>query len=698
MPLVSNSNAYDLYFPTINLGLRLVPPRIGFGGVPIPNWEGNAGPAETNEDLLAKRTVPITWRNRGKGMGVSQFDSDLENDGDYDYGINLYSRTPGSWMPAGLATEVVISAVTALTGAGACTGSAVFLGDLYFAFGRYIVKITAGTLGGPIATPFKDLGAGFVAKRIQVFDGVMYVGGSGGRLWAYNGTTWTQSADVTALDLGTVYWVTQDGVGAQRLIIQDTATSFRQIASQGIQGIAVVAALTPLTLANYSASYQIAGGQYPINSIVSASQVVWFATAGGLATVDGRGYSPIINPYLGQQYSPTLNGEAALAYDDFVYMSHLRGIDRVYVGQAVKQLRPVPAQPGYGTAAEHPIGIRCTAMALDSGYLLAAMYNGTDAHLMAGDPSDTPSGRMAWHGAELKLAGERITHLRVDGTSPSNNPCIWVCSMAGGTPKLRYQSIPKSATPQQELLNNLTSGFYTGTMRWAPSSSLFFGGVDLGDQNVQKLVERYDISSRQLNAATTLRLFASAESGPFIQQGSGADPKLATSPRAALLPTAPLDSVYNLSLRLDGANPTTAPYLINQLKGRFEVIQPLRTNKTYQIELGPAPDLRSGATIDVDVAATLSALLALQSQGPLPMVDEMKLLVPSVKIEPGITWAPRHTTREGAGTEAWVLVATVSITTVPTTDDELVSGATTSVPVLPALVFDEDSWDESSWS
>ncbi len=119
---------------------------------------------------------------------------------------------------------------------------------------------------------------------------------------------------------------------------------------------------------------------------------------------------------------------------------------------------------------------------------------------MAGKPDPTAPSGMRWHGAEYYLPDERITHLRVHYTSPLSNPCVWIASMAGATPKLRYLSIPEAATPQQELLNNLNAaGAYTGSHRFSPDASLYFGAVDLGDQNSLKLPLRYDGATRRLS-------------------------------------------------------------------------------------------------------------------------------------------------------------------------------------------------------
>ncbi len=354
----------------------------------------------------------------------------------------------------------------------ACTASAVYNGtDLFFAFGRYVVKCAAGTDAGPLPVE-QDLGAAFVAKRMAIYEGVLYVAGSGGHLWRYNGG-WSQSADVSALDLETVFWQTPDGVISQRLVIQDTATSFKHIAEGS----------DPMVAANYSARYQIAGGSYPINSLVAANQIVWFATAGGLASVDGRGYSPILNPYLKNMYSNNLNGEFSLYHDGYVYMSTFQGLDRIDVSSQIRHDTPSAVQPSFGLSGEHPIYGRATAGCAEGGYLLVSFYNGTDSYILAGKPDPSAPSGMRWFGSEYHLLGERITHLRVHVTSPSNNPCIWVCSVAGSTPRLRYLFIPKAATPQQELLNNLNaSGAYTGTMRWATDWDIRFGAFDFSDQ------------------------------------------------------------------------------------------------------------------------------------------------------------------------------------------------------------------------
>lgn len=675
MPEVANKTGQNLWFPEIGLAL------------PIREWIGQAGPAEVNQDLLQLRTIPITWRNRGRGMGVSQFDDDLSNEGDFDYGLRLYARTPGSWMPAGDDVEVVI---TALGNAGACTASTVYNGtDLFFAFGRYVVKVAAGTDGGPLVVE-QDLGASFVAKRMALYEGILYVAGAGGFMWRYNGS-WSQSADVSALDLATVFWTTPNGVISERLIIQDTATSFRNIAEGS----------NPMVLANYSASVEVAGGSYPINSIAAANQVVWFSTAGGLAAVDSRGYSPILNPYLKTMYSNSLNGEASFYHDGYVYMSTFQGLDRIDVSSLQRQDTPSAVQPGAGTSAEHPIYGRCTALCAEGGYLLAAFYNGTDSYVLAGKPDGSHPSGMRWFGSEFETFGERITHLRVHVTSPGNNPCIWVASVVDSTstPHLRYVFIPKAANPQQELLNNLnSSGAYTGTMRWAEAWSIFFGAQNLGDQNSKKLVERYDTSTRRMTETTFLRIWTNAEGGDYIQQGTGGDPKVKTSPRAQLIPTAPLTSAYNLGVRVDGVGATTAPGILNELKGRFELIQELRNNTVYQVSLGAVEVQRSGARLSRDVQEKLDTLLALQSQGPTSMIDQYGSTLPAVKVEPGITWRPRKVERTGASAESFELVATVAISIIPTTEEQLSSGsAAPPAEILPALIWDEGNWDETSW-
>jgi len=686
MARVSNRQFWSLYFPDSGLGLQVLSAAQAEGRRPA--WQGSAGPSEAGEDLVRLRALPVIWHNRGRGFGVSQYDDSTENDGDVAYGLRLNARTPGSWMPAG--DDVAVS-IAALGDAGACTASAIYNGtDLFFAFGRYVVKCASGTDGGPLLVE-QDLGAAFVAKRMCVYEGVLYVAGAGGHLWRYNGG-WSQSADVSALDLETVFWQTPDEIINQRLIVQDTATSFIHIAENS----------NPMVLANYSARYQIAGGSYPINSMAAANQVVWFATAGGLAAVDARGYSPILNPYLKTMYSNSLNGEVSFYHDGFVYMSTFQGLDRIDVSSLTRHDTPNAVQPGAGTSAEGPIYGRCTALCAEGGYLLASFYNGADSYVVAGKPDPSAPSGMRWFGSEFHLLGERITHLRVHVVSPANNPCIWVASVAGSTPHLRYVFIPKAATGQQELLQNLNAaGTYTGTMRWAENWSIVMGALDFGDQNSVKLVERYDGATRRLvSGQTELRVFANAEGGDYVQQGTGADPKLASSPRAQLIPTAPATSAYNLGVKVVGIGTTTAPGILNELKGRVELIRELRTSTTYRVVLGPLPDGRMGANMDQDVQETLNALLALQSQGRVAMVDPWGETLPAVKVEQGISWMPQAVKTEGPNAESWVLTADVTVSIIPTSEEQLTSGSTAPpVAVLPAMSWDTVlGWDTGSWA
>lgn len=690
MARTTNRSYYDLWFPDSNLGLMVLSAKQADGR--RPSIQGAAGPSEMGEDLVRLRAIPQIWHNTGKGMGVSQFDDNTANDGDYNFGLRLNARTPGSFMPAG--ADVAVS-IVALGNAGACTASAIYNGsDIFMAYGRYVVKIASGTDAGPLAIEH-DLGSSFVSKRMCMYEGVLYVAGSGGHMWRYNGG-WSQSVDVSALDLETVFWQTPDGVISQRLIIQDTATSFKHIAEGS----------DPMVLANYSARYVIAGGSYPINSLVAANQMVWFSTAGGLASVDARGYSPILNPYLKTMYSNNLNGEVSFYHDGNVYMSTFQGLDRLDVTSAVRRDTPHAVQPGIGTSAEHPVYGRCSAICAEGGYLLASFYNGTDSYLLAGRPGVTsiltsgPS-PMTWYGPEYHLRGERITHLRVHVISPSNNPCIWVASVADATsiPHLRYVLIPKAATGQQELLNNLDSmtGAYTGTMRWATDWEVTFGALDFGDQNSLKYIERYDAATRRMvSGQTELRVYANAEGGAYAQQGTGSDPKIAASPRAQLVPTAPLTEAYNLGVKVVGTNPDTAPGLLNELKGRAGLIRELRTGTTYQVVLGNMPDGRSGAATSQDIATNRDALLALQSQSRVQMIDEFGVTQPAVKVEPGITWAPMLVKGENPRAESWLMVATVTISIIPVSEEQLSSPVSApEATTLPVFVFGESLLGEA---
>ncbi len=160
-----------------------------------------------------------------------------------------------------------------------------------------------------------------------------------------------------------------------------------------------------------------------------------------------------------------------------------------------------------------------------------------------------------------------------------------------------------------------------------------------------------------------------------------------------------MTEAYNLGLRVDFEGATTAPPILNELKVRLEMIQELRTTKVYRVVLGPSVHGRMGANADEDAEANLNALLALQSQGPVVMDDELGNTQPAVKVEPGITWEEVAIKRSSSATEELVWVATVTISQIPTTEDQLGSGSSAPpVSVLPVMIWDQPpGWDNAVW-
>lgn len=678
----------DLIFPSEELNLWLL--RDGDGRA----VQGGYGPADAGQPVDGSRGVPITLGDFSSGMGASQ-----AGDGDqglYSYGTNVCTRWPRVVMPAGLATEISVT----VSGATEITSSVEQDGHLYLLAGRYALKIANGTASATISTADQDLGAAFLSADAVNFDGNAYVGGTGGFIWKLaTGGTWSQSADTKLKHLATVYWEHAangaggfDTVGSERLVGTDvlsvtSPTTFRH----------VPAGSDPKVLANYSSAIKVGDTSFPITSIAAANRHVWFCTQGGVADVMANGYSPILNPYFKQQFD-VLNGAVSMYLGGLLFVSHVQGLDRVDVS-GNRMDAPDWVMPGAGRANETPIYGRVSAMTTEAGWVVASVYNGTDSYVVYGRESG-PRG-MDWHGAELVVTGERVSHLRVASKSPggSSQPCIWVCSVTGaGAVKLRWLSIPKAASPLQELLNNLSAaGVYTGTHRWATSWSLTLSDLTWGDERLRKILTGYFARADRLTSATYLKVFARKEAGAYAQQGSG-DPSLAImrrSPRSELLSVETgIDRTtqgHTIGLRLDGVGTSTTPAVLREFTARALLRPELLDTRHYRILLGAAQSQRNTTTFPGDPARTYARLVALQTREPLDLKDEMGV-TRKVTVNPGIQYREVALKNEGPNKVERLLVAELEVTIVPTSSSELAldqSGdGDTTPPASNVAVYD----------
>lgn len=666
MPIV-DSRKYDLYLPDEGLGLNVLR-----GGPPNKRAiTVRYGPAEAGRDLAKYFEVPVPLVDMAGGCGVSQAGDGYEGSG--GFGVDAHLRTPNMIGPAGARSEVLLDAgigtLSPITAGGQLGG------DLFFVAGRYVLKVAGGDAIGPIMAADRDLGATVLGYGMTEFNGLLYVGTNGKLQSRTAAGVWAASADSNGKWLGKVHWTPgaasggDTGQAGWRLIFTDTATSMRYVALGA----------DPLVLANASASIPIGGGVSPINSIACARHHAYFCTGIGVADVNQQGYSPILNPEVGLQRDDTLNGEASLFFDGYVYSSHLTGLTRADVASGDVQPEPGFCGFGYGMSNETPVRGRYTSLTLDQGWIVASIFDGTDSWIVYGRdrryvPDAKVRGPVIWW-TEWKLPGERIT-LLYPAKLNSLVPRLWCASVTpGGAVKLYWYSLFEAENPYQEYINHLnSSGVYVGNHRWATAFEATYTALALGNQSDRKVPIRYDV---RLDNATTQsygRLYAKADAGNYVQQGTGEDPLVQRSPRSELVPEAVVKG-HTITLKMNGVGTDILPLFVREVRPKAQVIQELRETRTYLIDLTESATLRSGGRERNTVGAIWRALKALQTREPVPAVDELNEDV-RFRVEPGMTREEVEYQRRGATTVERRWVATVEMSLIPSTPEELDLDAT----------------------
>lgn len=658
------------------------------------------GTAISGEPSGGRQDAPLRWTDWSGGGGATQPTDAVENG--YGYARNACTRYGHLVMPSGALTEILVTTPTlnATNSPNGITASAEQDGHIYFAAGRYIIRITNQTDPGPLIAADRDFGATIKADSLLEFDGAVWAGtfGAGATLWKLiaGGGGWTNAGTPPSVrKLARVFWETQNvaGVygGRHELVGTQNATGQKTI-------IHVPRASDPLVSTNWSAAILIGSGDFPINSLAGSPRHIFCCTSGGVADLDTLGNSPILNPDQSLRRDDVLNGAASLFRDGYIYYSDARGVNRINVSDAPGALHheDTLCGPGVGLSNETPIfgaaglGKNPYAFAADSGWVILSVWNGLDSYVCYGRDEGRQDGAgrpiPTWHLGEYWLPGERITHLRI--TTPGGaGPRLWIGSIDGsGNVRLRWAALPGAASPLQELLGNLdANGNYTGQMRWATAWSIFMTRATWGDDNARKVLLRWDGRSERLTTQTYMRVFAKDDASlAYTQQGSGADPKMDRSPRAELLPiaagTEQITLGHAIDVRVDGVNTATAPTILRQIQARAEVVAEQRETITYLVELAGPQSMRDGALSVVDPEDIWTQLKRLQTNRPVRMIDEKGNEV-LVRVEPGVSKEEDLIRADSPGSYRSVEIAVLTVSIHPTDPSEL--GLDTSGPVTP---------------
>ena len=701
MPALVNQQSYDLVFSSDGLGLHLLRDRNGVRAVS----EG-FGPALQNEDPHAYQDVPVRWDDFSGGGGFSQPFRNVK--GVYSYARNVCTRF-GPALPRLARNSIAFNYTGPITSAdlGNCTGMFEFGGHLYVLYGRFVARIDTGTslaaltfaTGG--TDPVKDLGAGYVADGAAKFGNAVYIGASGGNFWRLTGTsTYSNASGQQMRKFATVYWVTSDGVGAMRLVgVPTNLTSFMSVA----------AGADPMTTGNWTAAVSIGNGEYLVQSLAASARHVWFCTQGGIFDVDERGYAPNVTPYWRQHYDPDHNGARSLYSGGYIYASVGHQLDRVDVTNAMRHDDQGFVLPDAYVTNETPVYGPVTAICREGPWIIINRFNGTDSYLCYGIDRRVVGiegpGPMVWHLGEVYLANQQVDWLYV--TAPTGvNPRLWLSShsVTTGEQALSAMTLPIAGNPIQDLLTNRnTSGDYTGSLGWFTGTpiEMYLTAEDWGTQNARKVVLGWRGRIGRVSESTYIRVYArdqAVRDAAWVQQGTGADPKMQTEPRSQLAASSNVVKGHNIEVRVSFQGTGANPPLVYELQANAEMVVEQRNTRRYSVVLGSNQLNRNGGFDLADPAETWATLVSLMTKEPRWMVDELGVsrwvrVNPTIKRREAMHWPA------GVDQGIPVWVADIEVSIVPSTEAELdlEGSAIASDPGVveaAAMTWDSgDTWD-----
>lgn len=475
--------------------------------------------AASDQELeIAKRLHAMNAEDFSGGVGISYNDAPA-----------VYTRTPGYGIPAGASTDVT---VTATSNSGSPIVAMAEYGGNLFAAQRgtgsnqeaRVIVSASGT--GAFSNSLR-LGANEYMRDLCVFGGYLWASSSdasaaNGRMHRWDGASWTSTAAGTFGTNGrnkmkSVYWVTQDGQGAKRLVVVSSG--------QGHISYTLPNA-DPLLAASYVEGVKT-GTEIGILSMASSRRHIYAGARDGLFDLDEQGNSPNLTSYT-EDMLHAGNGVAAQYLDGYVYMSLGQGLDRVRVdSNGVLQENPGQCAPGWGTRAETKWRGQTTALAVDQGFLVNAIWSpstGTPAIFWGKDRNtlqiDSPN-PLIWYGPEVFSEDEIfITSMRVSSPNNIQNELrLWVAAQSTNQtdpPTLSHISLPIAGSPLDDLIalgpHRFADGAGSGT--WQPYSRIELLPETLGDQASKKILFQHSIATRGLDATTGTELVFETRADP----------------------------------------------------------------------------------------------------------------------------------------------------------------------------------------
>lgn len=586
--------AYDL---TIN-SLPLMLARGPYAGNKPAFVRTTLTPLKSNTDEFDV----YTWQNGASGAGWTRETPESAAGGGYSHGRNITSQTPGIIMPAGEMDEITLPAAVTTD----LYEAVYYDGDLWISAGRYLVNVASGTAA---AATTEDLGSGYTAESMLVFDGNLLISGAGsGSIFSFDGSTFTQGASVQRSRLAQVYWTIGEqmasgasagtaGTGAQRLVgTNSTGTGFYHLASGA----------NPLVAGNWSSLIPLDTAPYPVQTIVASNRNVWFSGPGGIQAVDGLGYAPNLTPWVKRFYNAS-SGACVMYHDGYIFYGHAHGL-AVVPTTGERQDTPAWVQFGNGTANGTPVYGRPYVMDSAGSCVYVAYGDSGDTHVMA--LRMTPDGPV-WSGPERTITGETPTMLRV--MSLGGRPYIVLATerTADSSKHLYRISLPITGSPYSDYLQGTAH-------RFAQDSDITLSKTDRNDSS-PKEVHQYEIVSENLGEGKSISLDVSTDDAAYVTQGTAG-----ASPRVVILPEADDSAGTTVQLRLNLNNPNDDPVVLRLVGARMSFQpEPIEILDYTVMVRDEGEELKNTATRRSRNAKTdFRTLLNLPRQGTVSMTDQ----------------------------------------------------------------------------
>jgi hypothetical protein len=556
-------------------------------------------------DQFNDADLPLVLDTWHLGAGYSQ----RIMEGTYSYGINADARQPRVVMPGPETNAVTLTGATGSARWATDVGTDTYIGGGRFAY------LADGTSPRPAAA---DLGAGVVGWDALNWSGngliATDINGTAGPLWKVDTVgVWT-SGTANRRTLSAAYYNSTNGF---RLFGHTDTAGLNEL--QTIPEDTGVAGTDPVTAANWGTALKIgAYGGITINKLVNNQDHIYVSTSRGLFDFDGAtGKAFNLTPQQDVRRD-TENGIAACAANGFIFYGHKHGLQR-YQATGQDFGRQWDVSFGFGLPNESPIRGQVTAVCQDRGWLVQAIWNGTDTYVcwgreLAGSDTSVGANPMLWHGGLIKLAGVQCYLLFISGqTSP---PRLWM----GAGANVRWCYLARTDNPLQD-----------SDYRFSTSYSLILPAEHWGRPTTRKNLLELEVEGENLGIGVSIAWKYSVDGTPQAVLGTANN-----GPVSLLLPQTEIIG-RRIAFQADGTGTNTSGANIRAIVLRAAERVSVRAIREYDIVLGEWSQDSLGGISMSRVLKRLDNLRTLMTSGGVVLRDEYGETL-TVLVLPPISW------------------------------------------------------------